>query len=207
MHPQTLYPKTKQVLNKLSDLSFLKGWYLAGGTGLALQLGHRKSIDLDFFTDKFPKRDLLLSDLKHLTPTIIQEAPGTMDLNVHNVKVSFLEYKYPILEKLVSFEKVKVASILDISCMKVSAVSSRGSKKDFIDLYFVLQKKTLDEIFTAFKKKFEGVEYQKLHLLKSLVYFSDADNDPNPDYIENVNWEEVKDDLEEKVKEYFSKHI
>lgn len=205
MYPQTLYPKTKQVLDKIKQLSILDCFYLAGGTGLALQLGHRKSIDLDFFTDNFPGRDNLISSIKHLQPKIIQEAENTLDTSIEEVKVSFLEYKYSLLNKLLDFESVKVASVIDIGCMKLSAISSRGSKRDFVDLYYILQKYSLDKLFQSFEKKFKGVKYQELHLLKSISYFGDADNDPDPDMVQGVSWKEIKKNLEQIVKTYSTK--
>jgi hypothetical protein len=202
MHPQTLYPKTKQVLENLTPIINEFNFYLAGGTGLALQLGHRKSIDIDLFSSEFPERDLLLQSLKKFEPQIIQEAPGTIDTMICNVQVSFLEYKYPLIESTENFQETPIASLADIACMKLSAVSSRGSKKDFVDLYTILKQTSLKELFTAFEKKFKGVEFQSLHLLKSLTYFTDADKDPEPDYMEPINWEEVKNTLEEQVKIY-----
>ena len=207
MYPQTLYPKTKQVLDRLKEKLFPGSWYLAGGTALALQLGHRKSVDLDYFTPRFPKRDLLLSLIKDLKPKIIQEAPGTLDTTIEGVKVSFLEYKYPLLEELKNFEGVPLAGVLDIACMKVSAISSRGSKKDFIDLFFVLEKYDLNRIFEAFNKKFKSINYQKLHLIKSISYFTDAQEDPDPDMANSFDWEKVKSVLEKKVKKYLDNRI
>jgi len=84
--------------------------------------------------------------------------------------------------------------------MKLSAVSSRGSKKDFYDLYFILKNMALSDLFEAFEKKFEGVKYQKVHMLKSLVFFEDADKDPTPDLIAEVSWEDIKSTLEKEVK-------
>jgi len=207
MYPQALYPKTKQVLDKLKEKLFPGSWYLAGGTALALQLGHRKSVDLDFFTPHFPKRDLLLSLISDLKPKIIQEAPGTLDTTIEGVKVSFLEYKYPPLEEFKSFEGVPLAGVLDIASMKVSAISSRGSKKDFIDLFFVLEKYDLNQVFEAFDKKFKNIDYQKLHLIKSISYFSDAQEDPDPDMTDIFDWEKAKSVLERKVKEYLNNRI
>ena len=202
MYPQSLYPKTKQVLDRLKNISLFNDFYLAGGTGLALQLGHRKSIDLDFFTKTYPKRDTLLSNLKIFRPTIIQEALGTLDTTIDDVKVSFLEYKYPLLTSPINFEGVNLASVLDIAAMKLSAISSRGSKKDFIDIYFILKDFPLDQLFAYFEEKFEGVAYQKLHILKSLSFFDDAINEPQPDMLIDVDWEEVKASIENNVKNY-----
>lgn len=205
MYPQTLYPKTRQVLDRIKTLPVMSGFYLAGGTALALQLGHRKSVDLDFFSDNFPKRDQILQELRQLNPQITNETQGTMDLLIDDVKVSLLEYNYSILEDLKEFEGVKMASVADIACMKLSATSSRGSKKDFIDLYVILKKYSLEELFIMFEKKFMGVSYQKLILLKSLAYFSDAEADPDPDYTEEISWYEVKDFIEGKVRAYLQK--
>jgi hypothetical protein len=203
MHPQTLYPKTKQVLEKIEAIP-LDNFYLAGGTALALQIGHRKSIDLDYFTDNFPKRDILLQSLKPLSPKITQEAPGTLDLLIEGVKVSFLEYKYPLIKPLVRFQNTNMVSVIDIACMKLSAVSSRGSKKDFIDLFFILKDHSIQDVFASFRKKFEGVDYQETHILKSLVFFDVANPEPDPDYLIDINWDEIKDNLTAHVKTYLN---
>jgi len=205
MYPQTLYSKTRQVLDKIKNLQIMEGFYLAGGTALALQLGHRKSIDLDFFSPNFPKRDIIIQQIRHLDPKIAQEAPGTIDCLIDDVKVSFLEYNYPLLAELKDYEGVKIASVIDIACMKLSATSSRGSKKDFIDLYVILEKYSLDELFNMFEKKFYGVSYQKLILLKSLTFFDDAENEPDPDYTKPLSWDSVKKYIEDKVRAYIQK--
>ena len=192
MHEETLYLKTKIALEKVQNEIILKNFYLAGGTALALQLGHRKSIDLDFFSQNYPAQEQLLQSLEEYQPVVAQQAKGTLDVFVYDVKVSFFEYKYPLLENTHPYNQIKLASILDIACMKIAAISQRGTKKDFVDLYVLLQKYTFDEILKAFEKKYTGTSYQKLHILKSLVYFDDAENDPEPDYISPIKWEDVK---------------
>jgi hypothetical protein len=194
--------KTKQVLDKIKNLPILTNFYLAGGTALSLQLGHRKSVDLDFFSRDFPKRDLILQEFDGFKPKIIQEAPGTLDMLIDDVVVTLLEYKYPLIDDLAEFDGVKMASIADIASMKLSAISSRGSKKDFVDLYMILQKISLAEILTKFEKKYEKVEYQKTHILKSLLTFDLANEDPDPDYLEKIEWKNVKMSLERDVKNY-----
>lgn len=205
MYPQTLYSKTRQVLDKIKNLPFMAGFYLAGGTALALQLGHRKSVDLDFFSEDFPKRDIILQQIHHLNPQITHESQGTIDILIDDVKVSFLEYNYPLIEDLLKFEDVKIASVADIACMKLTATSSRGSKKDYIDLFVILQKFTLEELFSKFEQKFVGITYQKLILLKSLTYFTDAESEPDPDYTDALSWENIKKTIEDKVKDYLQK--
>lgn len=200
MYKETLYSKTEQVLEHIENNPIFKDFYLAGGTALALQLGHRKSIDLDWFTGEFPKHEQIKQAFAENAPIIIHESHGTIDMVIKDVKISFLEYKYPLLKPLVEFESIKMASILDIACMKISAVSSRGSKKDFVDLYFVMQTTPLSEIIEAFNQKFSQVSYQENHLLKSLVYFEDAEEDPDPDFLVDISWNEIKKAIENEVR-------
>lgn len=192
MHEETLYIETKNVLEKIQTRETLRGFYLAGGTALALQLGHRKSVDLDFFSQNYPAQESLLQNLNKYQPTVLQQDEGTLDIFIDKVKISFFEYKYPLLEKTVKYKAIELAQLLDIACMKIAAVAQRGTKKDFADLYMLLQKYSLDEILKAFEKKYRGINYHKLHILKSLVYFDDADNDPEPDYLLKLNWVDIK---------------
>ena len=201
MFEKAIDSKTRQVLRKIRETQVLENFYLAGGTALSLILGHRKSIDLDFFSSSFPKFEILVAKLKTLNPKVINQDKGTLDLYIDGVKVSFLEYKYPLIGDFLEFDQVKVASLEDIACMKLSAISSRGSKKDFIDLYFILQKFSLGELLALFEKKFKGVDYQMSHILKSLVYFEEAEKQPDPEFLVDVDWNEVKSFLEGKVKE------
>ncbi|MBU0535191.1 nucleotidyl transferase AbiEii/AbiGii toxin family protein [Patescibacteria group bacterium] len=192
MHEETLSIETKKVLEKIQTEETLKAFYLAGGTALALQLGHRKSVDLDFFSQNYPAQEALLQNLNKYKPTVVQQDRGTLDVFIDKVKVSFFEYKYPLLEKTIKYKTIELAQLLDIACMKIAAISQRGTKKDFVDLYMLLQKYSLDEILKAFEKKYSGINYHKLHILKSLVYFDDADSDPEPDYLLNLSWNDVK---------------
>jgi len=201
MFEKAIDSKTRQVLRKIRETQVLENFYLAGGTALSLILGHRKSIDLDFFSSSFPKFEILVAKLKTLNPKVINQDKGTLDLYIDDVKVSFLEYKYPLVGDFLEFDQVKVASLEDIACMKLSAISSRGSKKDFIDLYFILQKFSLGELLDLFEKKFKGVNYQMSHILKSLVYFEEAEKQPDPEFLVDVDWNEVRSFLEGKVKE------
>jgi predicted nucleotidyltransferase component of viral defense system len=204
MFEKAIDSKTRQVLRKIRETQVLDNFYLAGGTALSLILGHRKSIDLDFFSFSFPKFEILVAKLKALNPKVINQDKGTLDLYIDDVKVSFLEYKYPLVGDFLEFDQVKVASLEDIACMKLSAISSRGSKKDFIDLYFILQKFSLGELLDLFEKKFKGVNYQMSHILKSLVYFEEAEKQPDPEFLVDVDWNEVRKTLEESTYRYLS---
>lgn len=200
MFEETIASKTKSVWMKLAGKKMVAdSFYLAGGTALALQLGHRESVDLDFFATNFPKGSLLLAEIRNLGPEVVYQDEDTVDCFIDGVKVSFLLYKYPIIWPLVDFWGLKMADFRDIGAMKLSAVASRGSKKDFIDIYFLLQKLSLEELILAFRQKFEGVDYSFIHLKKSLIYFETAEEEPMPKMVKKVEWGKVKEELERVI--------
>ncbi|MEK7635601.1 MAG: nucleotidyl transferase AbiEii/AbiGii toxin family protein [Patescibacteria group bacterium] len=200
MHSKTINKQTKRVFDKIATTPLRNQFYLAGGTALAIELGHRKSIDLDWFS----KKDFSNSEIKEILSelgvfVLNSEAEGTIHGTLDKVKVSFLRYKHNLLFSLINFENIQLADERDIASMKIDAISSRGSKKDFIDLYFLLKKYSLSELIKFFEKKYRGVKYNRLHILKSLTYFSDADDEPMPRMIEPLEWEEAKKDILKKA--------
>lgn len=201
MHPETLASETRRVLAKISEQNFIQDFYLVGGTALALYFGHRESIDLDFFS----AQDFSLEKLKREISAIGQyrltnEEIGTLDGMLDDVKLTFIRYEYPLLFPLVDFEGIKLADERDIACMKIDAVSSRGSKKDFIDLYFLLEKYSLSELLSFFEQKYSHIEYNTLHLLKSLAYFDDAEADVMPKMLKDGSWDVVKEKILEETR-------
>lgn len=203
MHPETIEPKTKRVLDALVRSGIIESFYLAGGTALAIELGHRRSIDLDFFSSK----DFQTTDMKETLAGIgnlivVGEEDGTLHVTIDGVKVSFLRYTYPLLYPLVDFEGTALADERDIAAMKIDAISSRGSRKDFIDLFVLLEKYPPRELLGYFEKKFEGIGFNTLHILKSLVYFDDAETDPMPMMLRDIGWETVKETVVNMVMEF-----
>ncbi len=118
---------------------------------------------------------------------------------ISDIKVSFLEYDYPLIGDLFTYGDIEIASVLDSACMKLTAISSRGSKKDFIDIYRILQDYDLNIILERFREKYSNVDYSFMHLMKSLVYFDDAEQDPELDYLEDIVWDEIKEFLKKEV--------
>lgn len=199
MHKETIDERTKRVWDKIAKSGIAGRFYLAGGTALAVHLGHRKSIDLDFFSQE----DFSTPDLKRQLSQIdeivlLGEADGTLHVTVDHVMVSFL-HGYGLLFPSVIFEGLAMADERDIAAMKLDAVSSRGSRKDFIDIYELLKKHTLAEIIDFFEKKYTGIKYNMLHILKSLVYFDDADGEPPPMMLYDTNWDDVKQGISHAV--------
>ena len=149
---------------------------MAGGTALALQLGHRDSVDFDFFTNKNIDTKILFDSIqeafKGRSVKKVQEEKNTLTVVIDgNIKISFFTYKYPLLDELVVEDNFRLASVRDIAYMKLSAIISRSTMKDYVDLYFILQSVNLDELLEGVIKKFPEIDINLI--LKSLVYFDD----------------------------------
>ncbi len=203
MFTNILLTDTKKVLNNFKKTNAQQDFYLSGGTGLALQIGHRESQDLDFFSEKDFDPELLqaeLAKISHLEN--IQLDKGTLNCFIDNVKIQFLHYPYKLLEEKIEWEGIHISSMLDIACTKLLTISSRGSKKDFIDLYFLLQIYSLTFLFEKLEEKYTNSNYDKLHILKSLIYFEDADEQPTPRMYKEVSWEVVKKEIKKAVKDF-----
>ena len=201
MYKEVINQKTERLLIDLIKSDIIKDFYLAGGTALAFQFGHRKSIDLDWFNkNSFDTQELRKELSKIAKPIIKAEEKDTLDLVLSDVKLTFLGYPYDLLFPLIDYQGVKLADYRDIACMKLDAVSSRGSKKDFIDLYFILQNISLEELFELFEKKYQKIEFNKMHILKSLNYFIDTDKEPMPVMLKEIEWKNIKKYFEELAK-------
>jgi hypothetical protein len=167
---------------------------LAGGTALAIHLGHRISIDLDFFTSEKFSTSAVKKELASLGEFEVtaEDSDGTLNGILDGVSVSFFLYPYRPTYSLIPFENIFLADERDIGAMKIDAVSSRGSKKDFTDIYFLLQKYPLAELIIFFETRYADIHYNKLHIIKSLTFFENADNDPSPIMLKDVSWNEIK---------------
>ncbi len=203
MHIQTLAPKTKIVLDRISGQPFLKSFYLSGGTALALHFGHRESEDLDFFSkeDFDPSRlQIELEQVAKLSGVELDK--GTLNCHADTVQLQFLHYPYNLLHHSIVWNQINLSSVEDIACTKILTISSRGSKKDFIDLYFILKQYSLNDLFNLLQKKYPKTDYNQIHLLKSLVYFDDADNQVMPRMHLDVTWDQVKSNIVNAVRSF-----
>ena len=200
-HPAAIGPATRRALRGLRGCPSLKPFYLAGGTGLALRLGHRVSVDLDFFTPGRVDPDCLLRELRSGFGRVKAVAldSGTLHVHADSVKVSFLGYPYPQLYPFGHFENVAVADPRDIACMKLSAISGRGTRRDFVDLFAIAQIYGLATLLSLFDRKYAGVTYSRIHLLKSLTYFEEANQEGSPNLPADLDWEAVKRFFEDQV--------
>jgi len=192
-HGNVISSSTEATLRALEGAKLLDRFYLAGGTALALQFGHRRSLDLDFFSQELFSEDALLQQMQKLVGfSLVQKASFTLHATIQGTKVSFLGYAYPVLFPMRHFLGVAIADPRDIACMKVTAIASRGTRRDFVDLYVMAQRFGLKEILRLFTQKYAQTNYNKLHILKSLTYFADAEKDPMPHMLITLDWKEVR---------------
>lgn len=202
MPQEIISKKTKANLEILTKEAVLKNFYLAGGTGAALQLKHCVSLDLDFFTNKDIDTKTLIQKIKTQGKFSIERETENTLIGIFNCsRVSFLRYDYPLLFDLRQIKGIKIADLRDIGCMKIDAVSSRGTKRDFVDLFFICREAiSLKNLLSLFKKKYKSVNYNMLHILKSLAYFENAENNPMPRMILPTSWQEVKSFFKEEIR-------
>jgi len=188
---KAIYPETLELLKKLMKIPGLDNFYLVGGTALALRIGHRISVDLDLFSHVEFSPQELISEIELIGSTkIIGEARNTLNVVIDGVEVDIIRHNYPLLEEIEIIDGLRLISKKDIAAMKLSAIARRGSKKDFYDVYFILQEFSTEELFEFYKLKYESREI--FHLVKSLVYFGEADLEPAPKMLIDVDWNNVK---------------
>jgi predicted nucleotidyltransferase component of viral defense system len=189
---ETVYPGTLELLRKLMAFPVLEKFYLVGGTALSMHLGHRISVDLDLFTNaEFDTQELVQQLENEISiEKVIGEAKNTLNLVIDNVEVDILRHNYPLIEPVLIIDDIRLLSDKDIAAMKLSAIARRGSKKDFYDVYFLLQKYSIDDIFGFYQQKYHNKEL--FHIVKSLVYFGEADTEPQPKLLFDIEWNEVR---------------
>ena len=192
LQTRTVEPRTLELLKRLMKLPIIEPFYLVGGTALALQLGHRISIDLDLFTTQTFDKNSLITSLTETFDLSIESESATMLITyINEIKVDFVKMAYPILFPPLLIEGVRMLEIRDIAPMKLKAITQRGSKKDFFDIYFLLQIMSLKTLLELFKKKF--TQYEIFHVVKSLSYFDDAEQYPDPIVFDKtITWSIVK---------------
>ncbi len=199
LHRETLPPGTLDLLTVLSAHPELAAFSLAGGTSLALRFGHRLSVDLDFFTSDPFENEPLLAVLKR-DFSFNERRRGTTGVTglIHDVLLDFVKYAYPLLHPPEVIDNVRLLSLQDVSAMKLSAVTNRGAKKDFYDLHLLITELGLPELFRISQAKFPGTN--ALMMLRSLVYFDDAEDGGDPVSLTGITWPEVKQSISAAVR-------
>jgi len=198
---------TLKQISLLKKLGFLKkyGFYLAGGTALALQIGHRTSLDFDFYTKRkfVPKKLHQLIERKFKRVILLGKAEQTLIAKIDGVATSFFHYPYPLIFSTVRYQNFPpLVSKEDIAAMKIIAISDRGTKRDFIDIYFLLKEFSLKEIFDFVKKKYPN--FNIYVGLRGLTYFVDAEKEQKRRLylFHSVSWSKIKKFLIKEVRKY-----
>ena len=194
MHPKVLGVRGWRTVRTLVQAGRAEDWVLAGGTGLALQLGHRMSDGIDFFRAGAFSPVELAAALAGLGHVVVQgRSEGTLHVTLDGFRVSFLAAEAPLLFEGAAYRGLKLADPRDIAVMKVIAIGGRGSRKDFVDLFFYLRGGgSLEGIFDLVRRRFARVDFNEYHLLRSLVFFDDAETEPMPQMIRRAEWSEVR---------------
>lgn len=193
-----LPPQTKKAFDFLSSQNWLNdsGWYLAGGTALTLQADHRKSFDLDFFSieRKFDTKKVLEKFSNNQDWRTSFDEENTVYGELYGAKVSFIAYSLFVPDaEFIKCGAINILSARDIAVMKIIAISQRGRKRDFFDLYWCAKNiEPLEETIKRLKKQYPSVAHDYHHILKSLVYFADAEDDPDPEINFQADWDLVK---------------
>ncbi|MBN2761699.1 MAG: nucleotidyl transferase AbiEii/AbiGii toxin family protein [Bacteroidales bacterium] len=193
LHLEVLPDDQLQLFEKLSSTTLISDFYLAGGTCLALQIGHRRSIDFDFFIPDDFDTSTIIGKLTQIGKyQRDNEEKNTINGSLNDVRISFFGYKYKIIDDFKIYKNIRLSGLKDIAAMKLEAIAGRGSKKDFIDMFFLMQKFTLAEIFSIHSQKYGTGLSNQYHHLKSLVYFADAEEEAMPVMLKPLRWNDVK---------------
>ena len=202
MFAKTLFPDTLRAIKLVSGIPEITEAYLAGGTALALQLGHRMSIDLDFFTQEIFDEKKLSAQLTS-SPDFAQDgtAKWTVWGKIGETKVSMFYYKYPLLGEPVMFEGLRLASLQDIAAMKIHAIEDRGTRRDFVDVYILAKTYTLSQMLDFYQQKYAVLDDHLYGILRALEYFEDAElEDQMPQMLIPLGWEEVRTFFEKETR-------
>jgi len=205
MHRECLTRAARKVLKAITPVVSSHGFVLAGGTAAALQLGHRLSVDFDFFSEQSLQLARLLREVQNLDLPIVvlQEEPDTLTLSIAGVKVSFFYYPHTFSGAYSDLGGVHLAGLVDIASMKLIAIAQRGAKRDYVDLYFILQDIPFNKIADNLVERFGRERVNPIVIGKALVFFADADADPDPEYLgKATDWKTIKRYFSVYVKQF-----
>jgi hypothetical protein len=203
-HWNTVTPEMHAVMKGFAGSALSKEFYLAGGAALALQLGHRFSIDLDFFSATQEDIPALIEPLRRalqdFSPVLADSAWGNLVFLANDVRVGFYGYGYELIEPCLQADGISLASVTDIGLMKLDALLSRASRKDFHDLYAICQHTTLRELLTLAPRKYPSVRDFEAQVTRHMLMFKRAEQETPVPLIEQVSWETVKDWFQAQAK-------
>ncbi len=204
---QTVTPATLELLKQLMGIPELDSFALVGGTNLSLQLGHRISIDIDLFSNEPFNVTAVKQAIHQHFPTALKldEMKQSLWYIIDGVKTDIILHQYPYLIPMQETEGIRLLSLSDIIPMKLGAAAGRGAKKDFWDIAELLNEYSLSEMLGFYKSKYSSEDIG--YILRSLIYFEDAESQSDPISMKNITWKSVKSKIELAVKEYTSNMV
>jgi len=206
LHTQTVAPATLELLRSIQSKPYMNNFYLAGGTALALLYGHRKSIDIDLFTNTDFDTAWLLEKVQYdFSFQVDFVAQNTVKGSINSVKVDLIAHRYPNLAAPLVLSGIRLLSEQDLIAMKLNAISVSGQRsKDFIDIYYALSRFSIEQMLTFYKGKYS--QHNDTHILKSLVFFDDIDLVDWPAILDNPNlsWAKVRKRIEDAVLDFMN---
>jgi hypothetical protein len=183
------------------DEPVFNGLRLVGGTALALKIGHRRSVDIDLFGSITSDIYTITQKLKILGKVnLLNQTENIHIYSVNGVKVDLVNFPYPWLENEITIDGIRLADVKDIAAMKLAAITGRGTRKDFIDLYFLLKQFSLGDMLSFYEEKYS--DGSSFLVIKSLTYFEDAERDQSPVMLHPINWETIKKAIVTSVEEF-----
>lgn len=207
LHTETVAPTTLEILTTLMQMPELDSFALVGGTNLSLRLGHRISDDLDLFTnvafDKERVQKCIILNYPAAVKTDVSEQ--TLVFSIAGIKTDFILHDYPYLKPPDEIGNVRLVSIADVVAMKLGAISGRGAKKDFWDIAELLNTFSIDQMLSFYRQKYQSDDIG--FVIRSLVYFEDAEMQPDPVSLKDIAWEQVKDKIVVAVKAYVASQL
>ncbi len=206
LREETVEPATLGLLKKIVALPELKQFRLVGGTALSLLFGHRKSIDLDFFTDQPLEKDILIAALEdnfgEITTTN-DRSKSIYQCIIKNIKVDLVSVRDPFLNPIQIIDGIPFADTKDLIALKLNAIKGRGVKKDFWDVAKLLQIYSLDNLFQFYHDRY-GYD-DTFAVVRSMIYFTDAEDDGDPESLDGMTWNKVKKTITKAFDEYYKK--
>ena len=205
LHTQTVEPKTLSLLKKLMSMPQLNDFCLVGGTALSLKLGHRISIDLDLFQTTEIEAERLIKLLQQEFKSNFEYENLKINYaffcKINKVKVDLVQYSHPLIDTVEVIDGIRMYSNKDIAAMKINAILGRGVKKDFWDLFELLKLYSLNDIINFYNQKYPNQQLL-ISIPNALTYFEDADDSPDPISLLGQTWEDVKEFIKFKVREF-----
>ncbi len=205
LQTQTVESGTFSVLNELLELPALQDFSLVGGTALSLIYGHRKSIDLDLFTNQKIDNNELLAGLraKFEDRILVEEKTPRFAIfcYIDNIKVDLVKLPHPLIRPIQTLENIRMFSTEDIIAMKVQAILGRGKKKDFWDIAELLQHYSVQDFIDFHHEKYKN-QNLLITVPQALIYFADADESEDPVSLKKQSWKKVQQFISQKVSTY-----